>query len=356
MFYKYEIKNNGIEDILYLYLNMTYEFSKELGVNSNNDEIARRTKNFIKNNNINYDGEKVYLVIDGIIVKSVDISKNKVEIEKLTEELFYSNDSYMVNVKLDNNVTIEITLNDYLLGALANIYSNELEEETLKAIAILYRTYVFKEMNEKKFVFASNNFINYRPISYYKLTWLNNFKNIRDLLDKVIDDTDCLFLTYNQYYILPFIHYTNYGKTLESDKYPYLTSVSSIWDLSSPCYINIDDYSYKKLSKIFKDNIVPSSIIQITDIDKFGFINKIRINNSIYTGNELIDLLNLKSRALNIIINKDFIRFISKGFGEFYGLSIYGSNELAKNGGTFKSILSYYFPKVIINKYIKELP
>ena len=30
MIYRYEIKNNGAEDILYLYVTMTYEFSKEL--------------------------------------------------------------------------------------------------------------------------------------------------------------------------------------------------------------------------------------------------------------------------------------------------------------------------------------
>ena len=74
MFYRYEIKNNGKENILYLYLNMAYEFSRELVLDVNHDEITRRTKNFIKNNNINYDGDKVYLVIDGIVVKTIDIN------------------------------------------------------------------------------------------------------------------------------------------------------------------------------------------------------------------------------------------------------------------------------------------
>ena len=47
---RYEIKNNGKENILYLYLNMAYEFSRELVLDVNHDEITRRTKNFIKNN------------------------------------------------------------------------------------------------------------------------------------------------------------------------------------------------------------------------------------------------------------------------------------------------------------------
>ena len=89
MFYKYEIRNNGIEDVLYLYLTMNYEFSKEIGANSSDKEITRRTKNFVKNNNIQYNGNKVYLVIDGIVVKSLDIGSKDVEIETLKEELYH---------------------------------------------------------------------------------------------------------------------------------------------------------------------------------------------------------------------------------------------------------------------------
>ena len=54
MFYRYEIKKVNDEDVLYLYLTMAYEFSKELGVEADDTDIKRRTKNFIKNNNINH--------------------------------------------------------------------------------------------------------------------------------------------------------------------------------------------------------------------------------------------------------------------------------------------------------------
>ena len=50
MFYRYEVNKN--KDTLFLYLTMNYEFSKELGLNSSDNELKRRTKNFIKNNNI----------------------------------------------------------------------------------------------------------------------------------------------------------------------------------------------------------------------------------------------------------------------------------------------------------------
>ena len=66
MFYKYEIKNNGLHDILYLYLSMSFEFSRELVLNSSDEDLCRRTKNFIRNNNIDYNGNNLLYRIFGI--------------------------------------------------------------------------------------------------------------------------------------------------------------------------------------------------------------------------------------------------------------------------------------------------
>ena len=97
---------------------------------------------------------------------------------------------------------------------------------------------------------------------------------------------------YNQYYILPFIHYSNYGKTLDDEKYPYLTSVSSTWDMASPNYVNIRDYNFLNISKILRSNIGEESNIEAIDVDSNGLINKLRIDDSIYIGKDIVKLLN----------------------------------------------------------------
>ena len=159
---------------------------------------------------------------------------------------------------------------------------------------------------------------------------------------------------YNHYYILPFVHFCNYGKTLVDDKYNYLSSVSSSWDMASPYYVNIKDYSYAELGRLLKSNISENSDIMAIEVDSNGFINKLQIDKAIFIGKDIVKLLNLKSRAINIIVNKDYVRFICRGFGYFLGLSIFGANEIAKNGGDYANILKYYFPKVTLNRYIKE--
>lgn len=355
MFYKYEIRNNGIEDILYLYLTMSYEFSKEIGISSDDKELSRRTKNFINSNRINYKGNKVFLVIDGIVVKSLDISKNSDDIEILKSDLYYSNDHFFVNVQLDNGTFTEITLRDYLLGVLACNVSNSLEKEALKALCVLYRSLVFKEMNEKNCISSINKFAIYKPISYYKLSWINDYQDIIKKFNEAINETDCLFATFQDHYILPFIHYSNNGRTLESKNYKFLSSVSSLWDLASPHYISIVDLNYFDISRLLNININSNSDIIILDIDQNNLVKRIKIDNTIFNIDTLVDKLNLNSKDINIILNRDYIRFISKGHGEFFGLSIFGANELAKNGCDYANIIRYYYPKITINKYIKEL-
>lgn len=355
MFYKYEIKNNGTEDVLYLYLSLTYEFSRELALESSDKELTRRTRNFIRNHGINYHGTKVYLVIDGIVVKSLDISEQSNPIEILKESLYYSNEYYLVTVRMHDETIIELPLKEYLLGVLATNIDPICHSEVLKAICILYRTYVFNKMSNDKEISAFNDFVIYKPISYYKLVWTTEYEENVKKLEEAIKETDCLFLSYNDHYILPFIHFSNIGKTFENRKYPYLSSVRSLWDLASPYYVDVKEYSYETISRILGMNISNESKFDILEVDERDYVKRLMIDKKIFAGEEFKQLLGLKSLYLNIIINIDSIRIITKGFGNGYGLSIYGSNELAKNGCSFSNILKYYFPGVKINKYIKEL-
>lgn len=353
MFYRYEIKNNGKEDVLYLYLTMSYEFSRELTNNSSDKDITRRAKNFINNKGINYNGTKVYLVVDDIIVKSIDISPSKEDIEVLKDSLYYSNKDFLVTLKLEDDSFIEITLKEYLEGAIANNLVPNLNIEVLKAMAVLFRTYAYKEMNEKKFINIHNSFVMYKHISYYKLLWYNDYDKNIEMIDKAIDSTDCIFATYNNQYILPFFHVSNNGSTKAKKGYSYLENISSLWDFASPYYIDVKDYSYSLFATIFKCSKEDIFNMKINIVDKQ--IVSIDINHIVYNVDTIKKLLNLKSNDIIIIINKESIRFITKGFGEFYGLSLYGANEISKNGCDYLNIIKYYYPKITFNKYIKEL-
>ena len=345
MFYHYEIKNNGYEDILYLYLSLKYEFSKEF-IN-NNLELGRRTNNFIQSNNIPYKGKKVYLVIDGITVKSVDISNYS----NYNNDNLYSNNNYLINVVLEDKSLCEITLKEYLLSILFSYYDLNLEEEVLKAICVLFTTYIYKTIKEKNYILSNDSFSSYKSLIFYKEKY-SNYHDIYIKFSNIIDQVDCVFLKYNNKYILPFIHYSNNGKTISNSKYPYLSSVKSFWDYTSNLYINTSIFDFITLNNLLDTNITSSLDIKVY---KSGSSKRIIIKDKVFTFEEFRNILNLSSPYFNIILYKNYIKIINFGCGSFYGLSLYGSNEIAKEGGKYYQILKYYFPKVNIYKYVKRL-
>ena len=339
MFYKYEIKNNE----LYLYLTMNYEFSNELNYNSDSN-LNKITLDFINTNNIEFNGHVINYVVDNIVVKKVNLLKSS----PINNPL-YSCDNFMVNVKLDDNSLCELSLKDYLLSILFENYNVNYNVELLKCICILYNTYAYRCMSNDKVIIGSNYFSLYKPLKYYKDIY-SNYDELTNYFYSIIKEVDCMFLSYNNQFILPFIHYSNSGKTLSNPKYPYLSSVSSIWDILSKDFITVKEYTYSKFNDLLNINISNKS--------NFTFINqnntkKLKIDNKIFSLEELKNLLNLNSCEFNFIINKDIIKVITKGQGNFLGLSLYGGNEIAKNGSKYNSILKYYFPKAKLLRYIK---
>ena len=346
MFYRYEIINNGKEDILYLYLDMKYEFSKELIGNDFND-LSRRTKNFINTNNINFKGKKVFLIVDGIVVKTVDISNITGNPYKINS---YDVDNFNVNIEMENHHFSEMCLRDYLLNQLFFYYNYSLHNEVLKAICVLFNTYAYNMMNSNGYIPYNDSFSNYDSLDDAKNT-IPNYDEIIAYFNELINEISCLFLTYNDNYILPFIHYSNNGYTMTNKKYPYLSSVKCLWDLTSPYYIKYHDYDYKYLSSLLNITITNKSSIKITrDYD----CKKIIINNKKYSYDEFKKLINLDSSDIYIILYNNYLRIITCGCGNFYGLSLYAANEIAKNGAKYYSILSYFFPKTKLYTYTKK--
>ena len=203
-------------------------------------------------------------------------------------------------------------------------------------------------MQEIGYITNDNVFFSYQPLSYYYDSIKDCEKTI-EYFKPILFEIDGLFLRYENNYILPFIHYSNDGKTISNSNYPYLSSVKSLWDLASHYYLNILDVPYKVLSS--KLGIEVQSKTKISMIKN----RKIIFDGKPFTIDEFKDILQLKSSHIYLISYSDHIRIITKGWGNFYGLSIFGANEMANDGKKYYDILKYYFPKTQLSKYIKEL-
>ena len=350
MFYRYEIKKHGGRDVLYLYMSMGEEESNEF-VNRDNVSIEERIKRFINQNNINYSNGPVYLVMNGIVVKSMDISNRKVNVETLDEEIPYTNNKFIVRVKNEYE-TISMKLSDYLLGLMLTNVNYDFDVEVLKSVAILYRTYAYKQMGKIGYIEIDDHFAKFRNISYYKLLWFKDYDKISKNMLRAINETECMFIKYNNIFIKPYIHNTNNGNTDVLPNVEYLVKVPSLWDLTSSMYLNITRYTVEKVAQLLnldKDDLFGIKILELTE---GGCINKVKVGYTIFDGEEFRQNLNLPSKDMTILIDDKYITFVNRGHGDNLGLSLNGSAELAKAGCNYLQILNYYFPTCKIKKYI----
>lgn len=307
------------DNILYLYISKKYEFSKEL---NDPNSLKVLSKDFININNIPFSGEDVCFVVDGLITNKISINNKLV-------------DNYVVHLK-DKDTDFEITMREYLLSVLFSYYNEFLSSEVLKAICVLYNTYIFKMIDSNIPIDVNDAFYKYKE---------NDYSLILDKLNETIDSVDGYYLTYNKEYILPFIHYSNSGKTNTNKLYPYLSSVNSLWDITSTNYIRVNDYNYKDISDILHIKIDSKSKIKLINSG-----HSLKIDYKCFSIDELKSLLNLPSNNISIIIDKDKLRFITRGCGNSLGLSLYGAKYMELNGNNFIQILNYYFPKCRLNK------
>ena len=238
------------------------------------------------------------------------------------------------------------------MGVIAANMIPDLDSNTLKAMCILYRTYAYRQMLYEKKVKAINKFQVYRPISYFKLIWINNYNYLFSKIENAVDTTDKMFMSYNNSYIYPFIHITNNGSTDEDNEFSYLSRVESAWDYLSPYYMEIKELTvnqFARLLNVNKDDLDKVSIDAITDGKR---IKRIKVGEKVISGKDFKHLLNLKSEDNTIIINPHNIKIISRGYGNNLGLSQFGANELGKSDCNYIQILKYYFPLCQLKKYL----
>ena len=334
MLEKYKVVKEKNEDVLYLYLSMNYEFAKDL----DDYNLDNLDKNWLINQRIQFNGNKVVIFVDGIPTKVVLLNDN---------DKIMSDKDIILTLDTDD----KISLDKLLLSILFSNITIFLEEEALKAITILYRSELIKRYRNKEKISKDNHHFSYVNLNYYKLLYPNTYKMYETLFKKVIKATDGEYLVYNKEPIEAYIHLASNGYTETNNNIPYLKQTESLWDLAYPNYMNQKYFSVEELRK--KLNIKDKNInIEIKQLSPSNRILKLQVNNKIFNSLDLMTRLDLPSADITILVLKQGFTFITRGIGNGYGLSIVGANALAKLDCNYKQILGYYFQNVVL--YTKE--
>ena len=325
MLESYKIAKSGNEEILYLYLNVDYEFGEDL----EEDDLEKKARNYLVTHDINFNGNKIVFIVNGISTKIITIENNKT----------YLND-YLITL----NTKEKMTLKEILLSLLFSNINISLREETLKALTVLYRGEIIYNLNSN-YLDINKLSLSYHNYNYYKVTYPETYKSKFEIFNKVIDKTDGEYLINNGKPIKCFTHLVSNGYTEEDKSIPYTVKKESLWDLAYPNYLQRKDYNIKE----FKERLNLKSDnfnIKITSISNSNRIKELDLGERKIDARSLAVYLDLPSTDITIIIKKDYLTFITRGIGSGLGLSIIGADNLSELGYNYKQILNYYFKDV----------
>lgn len=284
-----------------------------------------------------------------IVLKNINIKQIKFILEKNTKVRVLRN---------EKNEVETLPLEQYLVGVLAGEMPTSYDIEALKAQAVAARTYTLKKITTNKnnnydVVDTTNDQV-YLDEQQLKNNWQENYEENIKKIKQAIEETKGEYLTYNGEIIKAFFFSTSSGKTenckdVFGENLPYLTSVESTWDETSPGYEKTQGFTkqefYLKLGLPYQEVLN----IEIKR-NETNSINTIKINNNEILGTEFRKKLGLRSTNIDIHEENNKIIITSKGFGHGVGLSQYGAKEMASLGYKYEDILKYYYTGIDIKK------
>ncbi len=238
----------------------------------------------------------------------------------------------------DNAAETEDVLDAYCIGVLAKEVSEDYEEEMLKAQAVLVRTTVYKEVQDKGGSLDVEN-------AYATRETLG--KEWHQRLKRIWKDTDGQVLLYKEKLAMTPFHNLSNGKTrsgkevLGSDEYPYLKSVDCPKDVESELQIN--------------SKIINVKDAKVAKTDSAGYVTQVQVGEETVSGEHFRDTYELSSSCFLFQEAGDKLRVTTNGIGHGLGLSQNTANEMAKEGKTYKEILTYFFPETTMKEVAEVL-
>ena len=265
-----------------------------------------------------------------------------------------------------NGLYKDMDVEEYVVGIMAGTSPADYNMEALKVQAILIRTNLLKEMEEKKTSDAKDLSYEYLTMEDRKALWGNRYYDENERrMEQAVSATAGQVIYYKDELIMALYHDVSIGKTLSAkeelgEDIPYLQSVESSQDVEAKNYMNIIELKQDDLKNIVaeyteerKDENAQEDAVKISleESTENGYVKKVKINGIDYTGEEVMNLFGLSSVNYYIEEMDDGIRFVCLGKGHSMGVSLYGANYMAENGATSKEIIQYYYKDIRIEKY-----
>jgi len=263
-----------------------------------------------------------------------------------------------------------LSLHDYLVGVVAAEMPAKFESEALKAQAVAARTYAMRGVVTGSKHADKNADVCTDPTccqawisdAEMRQNWGDDYAANLDKITAAVTDTDGEYLVSGGAPILAAFHSSSGGTTESSadvwgTDLPYLVSVSSpeteaeVPNFKTTMTAAPIDFRDTVLSAHPEADFTGAANTWIGGMtkDDSGRVKTVTLGGVAVTGEEMRTLFSLRSTEFDLAYNGNFV-FSVTGNGHGVGMSQYGAQSMAKQGTTYRDILSHYYPGAELKK------
>ena len=256
---------------------------------------------------------------------------------------------------------LELSRQEYVLGAVAAEMPVSWPDEALKAQAVAAHSYALYCRDHT--TLQSGAWLTADPArrqgcltepvlrSYWGTAYDENYARLSSLVDEVLDD----LLTYENSPACTSYFATSNGRTEASENVwgsalPYLVSVDSSTDLAADNYEYTVTFSAAQVQQalaglgLTADLAAPESWFGPAELTAAGYAKALLVCGQTVSGTALRRVLGLRSTCFTVQYQSGNFSFTTRGYGHGVGLSQWGAKAMAEQGAGYADILAHYYP------------
>ena len=269
---------------------------------------------------------------------------------------------HIVKLLQPDGTVEELTMADYLFGVVAAEMPAAFEEEALKAQACAARTYTVVRQASAHAAHPQADVCTdsgccqaYVERQAAETRWGISAGTYSAKISQAVADTDGLGILYQGAPIQAVFFSSAPGQTADAvavwgSQVDYLKSVSSperdeVPNYRSQVVLTAEEVRSRVLAAYPGADLSgdPSGWFGQADRDAGGTVRSIPLGGVTLTGGQVRSLFALRSAAFTVAWDGSKFTFSVTGYGHGVGMSQYGANAMAKEGKSFREILTWYY-------------
>ena len=266
---------------------------------------------------------------------------------------------------LTDGGAVTMDMQEYLVGVVAAEMPASFQEEALKAQAVAARTYAMycalgQKHGEAQVCTDYTCCQAWQSEETLRQKWGGDYDACSQKIRAAVEATAGQYLSYEGQPVFAAFHSSSAGATEDCGQVwnpsPYLVSVSSPETAEDvPNFVSTVDCTPLD----FRDTLLYAHPEADFTGEESGWIGEVRLDGSgrvasavlggvSMKGTELRQLFGLRSTAFCLEYTGESFRFTVTGYGHGVGMSQYGANVMAREGGTYTGILAHYYPGTVL--------